>query len=300
MLLQGESIVNSNIYIRSKNRPNCITSKIFDSENIQHNIVVEPQDYEKYLEQKPATANLLVLGQNDGGFDVVRHFVLNKIRESGQPGWYVDDDIETIAEVKLISRGKMPKTMFKSTFAKAISAMENDFYNANVALGAPVTQTWCCFNDMTGLNFRKSEYNMVYMNAALLPEQVFTENFPWRLEDASLALRTRLEGKVAASHNDWAIGFPAPGVNSKGGASEFYAKKFAEGVEASIKYYEKIRTEYVEKLSPSLKKQFGDRKLHRTGVAKSKARKGTFDVWPNHSNIVKLSGYLRESGAYNE
>ena len=302
MLLQGELIMGSNIYIRTKNRVDCSVPKALDKEGIFHYLVVEPQDYAQYAAVKLPTTTLLTLDRNDGGYDVVRHFIMSEIKKSGKPGWMFDDDILSIAEVRPIPHGKMPRTLFKSTYSEAIPAMERDFHNAVVALGAPVTQTWCCHSNVTGLNFRKSEYHMVYMDPNLLPSGVFTEKLPWRLEDATLAARVALEGQKIACHNDWAIGFTPCGVNLKGGAADLYGNKevFDKGVQLVHEYYESLLSEYLPKLRPDLREKFGNKKLYRMGMAKAKQRKHIYDIWANHSNIAKLSEYLRESGAYDE
>lgn len=287
----------SNIYIRTKNRVDCSVPKALDAEGIEHNLVVEPQDYEQYKRVKLPTTRLMILPQNDGGYDVVRHFIMAEIKKSGKPGWMFDDDILSIGEVLPIKRNKMPRTLVKTTYSKAIPALEKDFEKAGVALGCPVTQTWCCHTPMTGLNFRKSEYHMVYMNTDLMSEKVLTEKLPWRLEDATLAARVALEGGVIACHNDWAIGFTPCGVNLKGGAEHLYGNKevFDEGVELVRKYYESLLDQYLPELLPDLRKKFEGKKLYRLGGARAKARKGIQDIWANHKNVATLAEYLKIS-----
>lgn len=287
----------SNIYIRTKNRVDCAVPKSLDKEGIKHFLVVEPQDFEQYNAVKLPTTTLLVLGQNDGGYDVVRHFILNEIRKSRRPGWMFDDDILSIKKVLPVPRGKMPRTLEKSSYSEAVPAMEADFKAAKVALGCPVTQTWCCHGAQTGLNFKKSEYHMVYMDPEFLPERVYTERLPWRLEDATLAAITALEGANIAAHNDWAIGFAPCGVNLKGGAADLYNNKkvFDAGVKSVQEFYEKLLNEFLPKTSEEFQKKWGNKKLYRLGGARAKERKGINDIWANHKNVYDLSEELKES-----
>lgn len=284
-----------NIFIRTKNRPNCSTPKLLNDEGIEHNLVVEPQDYEKYLNGKPPTTTLIVMDKDDGGINYVRRFIMKCIRDSGKPGWMFDDDFLSITNVLPIKRNKMPRTQFKTTWSEAIKSLENDFLEAKIAYGAPTRQAFCCFSEMTGINTRKSEYHMVYMNPEFISQRVYDEDYPWKAEDVCLAARIYLEGGNIASHMDWALGVAPAGVNLVGGAVDLYAKKFEEGNELVRVFFDELLREYFEKLTKEFKKKWGKRKLTYEGVFKTKARYGTREPRVRHSNLSKLGVYLRES-----
>lgn len=87
------------ILIPSKNRPN---SKLFDmlkSDNLDFNIVVEPQDRQQYSEAGYSNV-LIVLPENNQGLAYSRNFILDYAKQS-LFGWFwmMDDDISNFYEV---------------------------------------------------------------------------------------------------------------------------------------------------------------------------------------------------------
>lgn len=82
------------IYIPSKGRSTLNkTATLLD--NLNYKIVVEPQDYNSYLEVYPEN-NLIRLDANDRGLAYVRNFISTYSRQIGEPHhWQIDDDIDS-------------------------------------------------------------------------------------------------------------------------------------------------------------------------------------------------------------
>tara|TARA_R110002012_G_scaffold315751_1_gene529992 strand:+ start:33472 stop:34593 length:1122 start_codon:yes stop_codon:yes gene_type:complete len=84
------------LYVISKGRPTCMTSKALDVMGASYKIVVEPVDEEAYLKQHPAS-NLLVTDFSDlgQGSIPVRNFVWDHAQAAGYTHhWVIDDNIE--------------------------------------------------------------------------------------------------------------------------------------------------------------------------------------------------------------
>lgn len=79
------------VFIPSKGRPNCPTSKLIPNASI----VVEPQDYEAYEREHPGK-QIFVLHENNKGLAYSRNAILKIAEENELPWiWMIDDDIKS-------------------------------------------------------------------------------------------------------------------------------------------------------------------------------------------------------------
>lgn len=84
------------VYVISKGRPTCLTSRILDTMGVEHRIVIEPVDYDEYAD-KIGASRLLVLPFSDLGQGSIpaRNWVWDHaISEGWQWHWILDDNIE--------------------------------------------------------------------------------------------------------------------------------------------------------------------------------------------------------------
>lgn len=87
-----------NIYIPSKDRPQCLTAKLLKSNNILNfKIVVEPQDYEKYVDIW-GNDKIIMLKENNKGLIYSRNNISGiSISNNEKYHWLMDDDILDIS-----------------------------------------------------------------------------------------------------------------------------------------------------------------------------------------------------------
>ena len=79
------------IFVISKGRPNGKTSMLLSLGNVEHKIVVEPQDFDAYCKFGHSKEKLEVLPKNNRGFSYVVNFCKNKFVDN--PILILDDDI---------------------------------------------------------------------------------------------------------------------------------------------------------------------------------------------------------------
>lgn len=87
------------IYIPSKGRANrCFTAMYLKNNNIPFNIVVEPNDYDNYLEVY-SKDELVVLDANSKGLSYARNFIKRFSLSRGEDyHWQLDDDISYLVK----------------------------------------------------------------------------------------------------------------------------------------------------------------------------------------------------------
>lgn len=138
------------IYIPSKGRStNCMTANNCLAAGLKCFIVVEPQDYKKYLEHY--TPDLLIkLPKNDQGMWYVRQYILEYSRKSGEKAhWQMDDDIrkfmrriddknvkvdpvDSVLRVERIFKGHTNLAMIAHRYTSFAFSYKTDFsYNQN-------------------------------------------------------------------------------------------------------------------------------------------------------------------------
>lgn len=83
------------IYVPSKNRPKRVTLKLLDDMKVNYYLVIEPQDYDMYVESLDSEyMTILVLPENDRGIAYVRNFCKqHSIENSHKWHWQLDDNI---------------------------------------------------------------------------------------------------------------------------------------------------------------------------------------------------------------
>jgi len=115
------------IFVPTKNRlNNCNT--IINAHDIILNIIVEPQDYDKYHDKYP-NHKYLILPENNKGITYVRNFIKEYTENNSiKYFWQLDDDITGIFHRE--------NTALKNTGYINLLKAEEQFKNNNVALGA--------------------------------------------------------------------------------------------------------------------------------------------------------------------
>jgi len=84
------------IYIPSRHRPDvAMTTKLLDDDGLTYRLVVEPHDYNNYLEYYPED-KLLVMDQDDQGLYYARNYAITHANENGYLYcWQFDDDMKS-------------------------------------------------------------------------------------------------------------------------------------------------------------------------------------------------------------
>lgn len=82
------------IYVPSRGRAsNCLTAKLLQESGLRFTVVVEPQEYEEYVEHF-TSKNVHRLKRNDRGLPYARNSILKLSRSRGEKAhWQMDDDI---------------------------------------------------------------------------------------------------------------------------------------------------------------------------------------------------------------
>jgi len=124
------------IYIPSKRRPGrVLVARQFDADAIPYRIVVEPQDYDLYLEQYPAE-KLLALDLNDGGIAYVRNFIKDHALASGyEYHWQFDDNVRSFA-IRRNGKAKIARPVNALSFIESVVTSFTRIGGANFSNGA--------------------------------------------------------------------------------------------------------------------------------------------------------------------
>jgi hypothetical protein len=200
-----------NIFVPSKNRVNnCST--ILNSSGFKLNIVVEPQDYEKYFKEFNMH-NIIVLPENNKGITYVRNFIKNYTEENNlHYYWQLDDDITGIFNregTKLIKTGYIN-----------LDNARKQFELNNIALGSLEYRqfAWSASKPLIVNSFCDS---CVYVNN-LLTKGMRYNPYTEGKEDRDFAIQVINNGNKTGRTTLYAFSVPANGTNAGGLKETFY------------------------------------------------------------------------------
>jgi hypothetical protein len=199
------------IFVPTKNRvDNCST--IINSNDIILNVVVEPQDYDKYYNKYPGH-KYLIIPENNRGITYVRNYIKKYTEDNSILNyWQLDDDISSIYHRE--------NTSLKNTGYINLLKAEQQFINNNIALG--------------GLEYRQFAWsaNKNIIINSFCDSCVFVDNvqtFGMRYndylegkEDRDFAMQVIKAGKKTGRTTLYAFSAPKNGSNSGGLKETFY------------------------------------------------------------------------------
>jgi glycosyltransferase involved in cell wall biosynthesis len=109
------------IYIPSKGRPNCLSSKKLSLEGVPHTVVCEPQEEAQYREHNK---DVLVLPDNNRGVAFARNFIKDYANGLSQEWiWIIDDDVRDV-RVHVSGRNKVVGFTLPMVEADGMLALE--------------------------------------------------------------------------------------------------------------------------------------------------------------------------------
>lgn len=201
------------IFVISKGRPECITSKALSRMEQPHFVVIEPQERLIYEEKKSKFATLIEtnfsnLGQ---GSIPVRNFVWDYSTQINDRHWIIDDNIFNF---RIIENGKRIVTNDSAIFTKCEDFTDNF---TNVPMSGMNYSTFA----IPGKKLKPFTQNTRIYSCILLSNK---EKIYWRgryNEDTDLSLRFLKKGFCTILFNYFLIDKTAT-LTMKGGNEEIY------------------------------------------------------------------------------
>ena len=200
------------VYIPSKGRAHlCHTAKLLDDYGItNYKIVVEPQDYESYV-NKWGKEKVVQLPDNDQGIAFSRSFIKKYSRSQGEKfHWQVDDDIISF---RVRQNNKNIKVNPKNCFS-IVETINDKFTNIGMC---GITHFAYAFAKKTHVGLNKFAYCVVLIN---------NDTFhSWRknvLEDLDYSLQTLEQKLVILTFNSIIFEAPSTGTVSGGNMTNMF------------------------------------------------------------------------------
>lgn len=179
------------IYIPSKGRSQYgHTAKLFDKYGIKHyKIVVEPQDYNAYVEQW-GEDKIVQLPENDRGISYSRSFIKKYSRAQGEKfHWQMDDDMNSF---RLRLNNKNVKVDPRNCFS-IVETINDKFSNVGIC---GITHFAYAFSKKTSIAVNRMVYGVVLVN-----NDVEHDWRPDTNEDLDYSLQTLEAGYVTLAFN---------------------------------------------------------------------------------------------------
>lgn len=202
-----------NIFIPTKNRlENSTLLKFSNENNINVNVVLEPQDYEKYKLKYP-NFNYIILPINNGGITYVRNYIKKyTIDNLIDYYWQLDDDITGLFY-------REGTKLIRSDF-NILKKAQEQFIKNNISLGALEYRqfAWSASKDIIENSFCDS---CVFVNNIELKNLIYN-NYLEGKEDRDFAMQVIKLGKKTGRTTIYAFSAPANGSNDGGLKETFY------------------------------------------------------------------------------
>lgn len=215
------------VFVISKGRPKCITSRALNKLGVFHRIVVEPHQHDDYQRANPdaeiVTTPFAELGQ---GSIPVRNFVWDIAMEEGhEKHWVLDDNIE---DFNRLNRNTKHPVRSAAVFVAA-----EDFTDRFTNVG------------LSGFNYYSlvkatDEVPPFYLNTRVYSCILIDNNLPFRWrgrfnEDTDLSLRVLKSGRCTILFNAFLCGKVTTQRMKGGNTDELYAatdnrREFAESL----------------------------------------------------------------------
>lgn len=203
----------NNIFIPSKNRvENSSILKIANENNFIINLVVEPQDEEKYR-NKYEKFNYIILPENNKGITYVRNFIKDYTLSKLMPNyWQLDDDITGL----FIREGTK---LIRSDFGILNNAAKI-FIENNIALGSLEYRqfAWSATKQLIENSFCDT---CVFMQNDLTSHLKYRSYLEGK-EDRDFAMQVIKDGNKTARITSFAFSNPPNGSNAGGLKEIFY------------------------------------------------------------------------------
>jgi len=202
-----------NIFIPTKNRVgNSTLLKFAEDKNQKINIVVEPQDYEKYKIKYPKF-NYLVLPINDAGITYVRNYIKEYTENNSIPNyWQLDDDLTGLFY-------RVGTKLIRSDF-DTLKQAQQQFITNGIALGSLEYRqfAWSANKDIILNSFCDS---CVFVDNSKLFGLRY-RNYVEGKEDRDFAMQVIKFGQKTGRTTLFSFSAPANGSNAGGLKEIFY------------------------------------------------------------------------------
>lgn len=204
---------NLPIFVPSKNRVN--NAKLLQVANEQNHVltvVIEPQDYNKYLQAFP-NLKIIVLPKDNGGITYVRNYIKEFTEQNNITYyWQLDDDITNLYH-------REGTRMVKDSF-NVIKQASELFIGNNIALGGLEYQqfAWSATKEFVKNSF---------CDVAVFVDNTKTKGLRYRnyvegKEDRDFAMQVIKSGQQTARTTLFAFSAPSNGSNQGGLKEIFY------------------------------------------------------------------------------
>lgn len=202
------------IFVPSRGRADINTSTMnyASAEGVALNIVVEPQEYEKYYSIHGNNHRILTLPENNLGISYARNYIKNYAEQSGLPFfWMLDDDINGLYRregTRLIKHG------FSATDEARQLFIEN-----NVAIGAMQYRqyAWC---EKKELNFNVACVVAVFFDVEKTKNLSYDPTCNGK-EDIDICISAIRNKLITCKTSLYALNCP-PAGKQQGGMTDIY------------------------------------------------------------------------------
>jgi len=202
-----------NIFIPTKNRlENSTLLKFANEKNENINVVLEPQDYEKYKLKYP-NFNYIILPINNGGITYVRNYIKKYTMDNLIDNyWQLDDDITGLFY-------REGTKLIRSDF-NILKKAKEQFIKNNISLGALEYRqfAWSANKDIIENSFCDS---CVFVNNIELKNLTYNDYVEGK-EDRDFAMQVIKFGKKTGRTTLYAFSAPSNGSNEGGLKEIFY------------------------------------------------------------------------------
>jgi len=214
------------ICIVSKNRADiCCTHKLLDYEGIDYYYMVEPQDYDSYVDRfgKDKVVNIL---QNDKGIYYVRNFCIEWSKKNNHKyHWQCDDDLKLLIH-RPMNPHKGTRDRHKLTNPMKIFDYIEDIAERCVNYGGGcLTHDGFAFSKKRDIDLNK----MIYC-FQLLNNDIKARFQPDTSEDVDFSVRLLQEGYVTMIFNTFSFTTPKSG-SIKGGCNSSVDYQTKNGID---------------------------------------------------------------------
>lgn len=195
------------ICIVSKGRANiCTTHKLFDDYNILYYYMVEPQDYDKYVNvfDKKRVINI---GENNKGIYYVRNFCIEWTKENGyEKHWQVDDDLRSLHYRPMNNIKQLRDSQKINNPLKMLLDIEDmSIKCVNYGAGC-LTHDGFAFSKKKDIDINKMIYCFQLINNSIVSRYQ-----PNTSEDIDFSIRILMEGYVTMVFNKYSFRTPSSG-----------------------------------------------------------------------------------------
>lgn len=229
------------IFVPSKGRCHKqSTVNLLVKAGLQPTVVVEPQDYDEYVEALPKGTRIFCMTEDNQGIAYVRNVILQYAREARIGGyWMLDDDITRI------NTHPLRKTV-EADITTALMYATGEFDRSGVAQGALEYSQFAWGAD--GKMKRNGYCDVcVYVNPWKIPSTVRYRSEMNLKEDRDFTLQILSAGCRTARVTNFSFQAPKNGSN-KGGLHDTYQQtgREVEAVERMVKKWPGIVTHQIK------------------------------------------------------